>query len=266
MRGAAAQPDERLVTALAGLASANAGGRPPLIGISGAQGSGKTTLVRAVAPWIGAAAFSLDDVYLTRAARLGLARDAHPLMATRGPPGTHDLRLLLETVEALATAGPSDRTPLPAFDKLADDRLDPSAWPMFIGRPGAILIDGWCMGAKAQAAEDLVEPVNALERDEDPDGGWRTAVNDALAGPYAALFDRFDSFLHLAAPDFGVVQGWREEQEAGLLGGGIPEGRKRELARFIQHYERITRSMLAGGRRDGVIARLGPHREVSSVE
>ncbi|MDZ4364750.1 MAG: zeta toxin family protein, partial [Brevundimonas sp.] len=43
--------------------------RPPLIGIAGAQGSGKTTLARAAADRLGGAAFSLDDVYLTKAER-----------------------------------------------------------------------------------------------------------------------------------------------------------------------------------------------------
>ncbi|MDH4386401.1 MAG: kinase, partial [Caulobacter sp.] len=206
--------------------------RPPLIAISGAQGSGKTTLARSVAAGIGAAHFSLDDVYATRADRQALARTVHPLMATRGPPGTHDLELLSQILDSLLSAEPQSRTPIPAFDKLADDRQPHEHWPVFVGRPSAILVDGWCLGALPQPDEALAADLNGLERDQDPDGIWRRAVNQALAGPYAALFDRFDGFLHLLAPDFSVVQAWREEQEAGLLGAPPSPARRRELTVF----------------------------------
>src|SRR5690606_6064425 len=93
-------------------------GHMPLIGISGAQGSGKTTLARAAAGALGCAHLSLDDVYLTRAERERMAHEVHPLFITRGPPGTHDLDLLAATFAALGAAGPDNTTALPAFDKL----------------------------------------------------------------------------------------------------------------------------------------------------
>ena len=238
---------------------------PPLIGVSGTQGSGKTTLVKAVAAEIGAASLSLDDVYLTARQRAHLAADLHPLFATRGPPGTHDLPLLHLLLDRLATAGPGDATPLPAFDKLADDRLPPADWPVFRGRPTAILIEGWCLGATPQAPENLAEPVNALERNEDPDAVWRTAINRFLAGPHATLFSRFDSFLHLRAPAFEVVQAWREEQQVGLLGRELLEEEKVGLTRFIQHYERLTRHMLAGGVLPGLVIPLDADRRPVSA-
>ncbi|MDQ0462385.1 D-glycerate 3-kinase [Caulobacter ginsengisoli] len=216
-------------------------GRPPLVGIAGAQGSGKTTLARAVSERLGGVQFSLDDVYLTKTERADLAAHVHPLLAVRGPPGTHDLALLQSTVTSLNQGG---RTALPAFDKLADDR---TPGPMFEIRPGVIVIDGWCLGATAQDATALAAPINDLERDNDGDGRWRTWINDRLATGYAALFDSFDLIVHLAAPGFETVLDWRCEQEEGLLGGPLPPGRRAELARFIQHFERITRHMLAGG-------------------
>ncbi|MBI1407827.1 MAG: kinase [Caulobacter sp.] len=241
---------------------------PPLIGVSGAQGCGKTTLVRAVAARIGAACLSLDDVYWPASYRATLARRIHPQFATRGPPGTHDLPALDDVLNRLAAAGPDDATPLPAFDKLADDRLPPADWPVFRGAPSAILIDGWCLGATPQTPEMLEKPVNALERDEDPDGVWRAAINTHLAGPYAILFDRFDSFLHLRAPGFEVVQAWREEQQAGLLNRKLLLEEKVGLRRFIQHFERLTRHMLASGVRPGVVVGLDAARRPvsSSVE
>ena len=259
--------DPALIAALLSLVPQESLARPWVIGVSGAQGSGKTTLVKAVAARTGAAQLSLDDVYRPQADRQALARYSHPLFATRGPPGTHDLPLLMQVLDQLSSAGPDEATPLPAFDKLADDRSAPRDWPRYRGRPLVILIDGWCIGATPQTADALAAPVNDLERREDPDGVWRSAVNDALSGPYAALFDRFDALLHLAAPSFEVVQGWREEQEAGLLGHGVDEVRRAGLERFIQHFERITRHMLSGGRRPGLFARLdGARRLVGAAE
>lgn len=254
----------RLLDAVGVLIAAHARpGHVPLIGIAGAQGSGKTTLARLAAERLGAAHLSLDDVYLTKAEREAKGRAVHPLFAVRGPPGTHDLVLLESTVAALRAAGTDHRTPLPSFDKLADDRRPEADWPVFAGRPSAVLVDGWCLGATAQAKADLVAPINALERERDGQGVWRRAVNTELAGPYAALFARFDAILFLKAPSFDAVLDWRCEQEAGLLGlspADLPPERRAELAVFIQAFERITRHMLAGGVRADVTIALDKDR------
>lgn len=256
--------DARLLDAVGALINAHArSGHVPLIGIAGAQGIGKTTLARAAAERFGAAHLSLDDVYLTQAEREAKGRAIHPLFAVRGPPGTHDLVLLETTVAALRAAGPDSRTPMPSFDKLADDRRPEAQWPVFTGRPSAVLIDGWCLGATAQAGAELVAPINVLERERDGQGVWRRAVNAELAGPYAEAFARFDAVLFLKAPSFGAVLDWRCEQEAELLGlhpGDLRPERRAELAVFIQAFERITRHMLAGGVRADVAIALDKDR------
>ncbi|MGO4408437.1 MULTISPECIES: kinase [unclassified Brevundimonas] len=256
--------DARLLDAVGSLVAAHAApDRIPLIGIAGAQGSGKTTLAHAAAEQLGAAHLSLDDVYLTKAERARKGRAIHPLFAVRGPPGTHDLALLDRTVAALRAAGPDSRTPLPAFDKLADDRRPEPDWPVFAGRPSAVLVDGWCLGATAQSDADLAAPINALEREQDGQGVWRRAVNAELAGPYAEAFARFDAILFLKAPSFDAVLDWRCQQEAELMGlapADLPAERRAELAVFIQAFERLTRSMLTGGVRADVAFELDRHR------
>ncbi len=238
--------------------------RPPVIAIVGAQGSGKTTLARAAADRFGAAQISIDDVYLTRAEREAMARDIHPLFVTRGPPGTHDLILLQHLIDRLSGAGPDDETRIPDFDKRGDDRLPVDRWRAFRGRPSAILIDAWCLGALPQDEAALAEPVNALERERDPDGVWRRAVAAFVAGPYVDFAARFDAVLFLQAPGFEVVLDWRGQQEADLLGvppADLPPAERERLAGFIQYFERITRHMLDGGVRADVTVKLDRNRQ-----
>ena len=250
-------------------ARAEARGEVPLIGVGGCQASGKSTLVRIVGDEIGAARFSLDDVYRTRADREAMARDVHPLFITRGPPGTHDLDLADGVIDALMSAREGQRTPIPSFDKLADDRLPPRQWPVFEGKPSAILVEGWCMGAAPQSEIDLATPVNALEAEEDADAVWRRRVNTELTGRYREFFARFARSLYLSAPSFDVVLDWRCEQEAGLLGvapADLPLDRREMLARFIAHYERLTRHMISGGVDVDAVARLDAQRRLLAIE
>ena len=258
--------DPRLIEAVDDLIRRHA--RPdhiPLIAISGAQGSGKSTLATEAARALCCATLSLDDVYLTKAGRADLAARLHPLFAVRGPPGTHDLGLLDRTLTRLRTAGPDGRTPLPSFDKLVDDRRLEADWPIFEGRPRAILLEGWCLGATPQDPADLIDPINLLERDHDPDGVWRREINDRLSGPYAALFTGFDALIFLGAPDFSRILDWRAEQEANLVGAPVPDLRRAALAEFIQHFERITRHMLAGGVGADLVAELDGDRAVQHI-
>jgi len=242
--------------------------RPALVAVVGAQGCGKTTLARAAADRFGAAQISIDDVYLTRAEREAMARAVHPLFLTRGPPGTHDLGLLRSLIDALSTAGPDDETPIPDFDKRGDDRMPPERWRAFRGRPSAILIDAWCLAAPPEPDAALAAPINALERDHDPDGRWRRAVNGFVAGPYADFAARFDAVLFLRAPGFEVVLDWRSQQEADLLGvapDDLPHDERRRLAGFIQYFERITRRMLTDGVRPGVAVKLDRNRQPVAI-
>lgn len=243
-----------------------AGPRIPVIGVAGPQGSGKTTLVMAHADAnAGVAHFSLDDVYLPRSYRKLIADSVHPLFATRGPPGTHNLMQLSETLDDLQETSPVSSTELPAFDKVTDNPMPQSRRPVFRGRPSAILVDGWCIGALPQMPEALTAPVNKLETEEDAEAVWRTEVNANLSGGYQDAFARLDAVLYLRAPSFDVIHAWRCQQEEGLLGGPLTDADRARIARFIQHYERITRHMMEGGRRADVEIQLDEQRNVTEV-
>lgn len=242
-----------------------------MVGLTGAQGSGKSTLAAALADRLGSAGIptailSLDDLYLTHAERLRLARAVHPLLATRGVPGTHDVALGLSVIAALERG---EAAALPRFDKARDDRAPEAEWPRAPAGCRVLLFEGWCVGAGPQDAEALAGPVNALEASEDAGAVWRTHANAALAGPYRALFDRIDFQILLAAPGFEVVKDWREEQEAKLraVSGAAQVMSPAQVERFIGHYERLTRHILAEmPPRADITVRLGPNREVLAIE
>jgi D-glycerate 3-kinase len=248
------------------IARMRAGGRVAVVGIAGPQGSGKTTLVQAcAASQPNVAYFSLDDVYLGKAARQSLAMRVHPLFATRGPPGTHDAALFQATLDALQKAEPDSRTAIPAFEKVADDIVPRVRWAQFTGRPNLILVDGWCLGAGTQTPAQLKAPVNKLEEQEDTNAAWRNAVNDYLFEPYQAMFARLDAILYMRPPGFEIVHDWRCQQEEGLLGRPLTDADRKRIAHFVAHYERITRHMIEGGRRADIEICLDARRNVTEV-
>lgn len=251
-------------------------GRPMLLGINGAQGTGKSTL----ADFVGLAAnamhgwqcavLSIDDFYLTRSERAALAKKVHPLLATRGVPGTHDVPLLRSTLDTLAQLGSNDRLALPRFDKAIDDRAPRTDCPVVRGPLDLVILEGWCVGSKPQPARDLEAPVNALERDEDPDAIWRTYANSRLETDYAGVFATLDKLLLLAAPSFDAVYRWRLEQEQKLAassGGGAAIMSEQQVARFIRFYERLTRHNLASLREAAdIVMVLGEDHAVVTSE
>ncbi len=91
----------------------------------------------------------------------------HPLLATRGVPGTHDIDLLQKTLDALRKAATRHPARVPRFDKGLDTRLAPSRWRPVARMPELVILEGWCIGVPPQGAAALARPVNRLERDED---------------------------------------------------------------------------------------------------
>ncbi len=216
-------------------------GSPLVLGLCGAQGSGKSTLAAALArQFSGTATLSIDDLYLPREERQRLARDVHPLFATRGVPATHDVPLGIATLSALREGR---QVRLPRFDKSRDDRLPEHEWPLSPPRARLVVFEGWCVGARP-IPSDVRPPINRLERDEDPDATWRRHWNAALGVHYPPLFAAIDKLALLAAPSWDVVLGWRREQEAALRPGPARMD-EAALARFVDHYERLTRHILS---------------------
>ncbi len=245
-------------------------GRPRLVAVNGSQGSGKSTLCAYLCDYLSsehglrALSLSLDDFYLTHGERQQLAAEVHPLLQTRGVPGTHDMDLLLATLASLLAGR---HTAVPRFDKAVDDRVAESAWDSVTAPLDIIFLEGWCLGVGPQPDAALLAPVNELERGEDPDGAWRRYVNQVLHERFPAVYALVHEWVMLRAPSFDCVYRWRLEQEAKLAatrsGSGIMSSQ--QVARFIQHYQRLTQHCLASlPRRVNHLFRLDKQRHILS--
>jgi D-glycerate 3-kinase len=230
---------------------------PVVVGINGSQGSGKSTLADLIVcilqqeHGLNALAMSIDDFYLTRRERQQLAEKVHPLLQTRGVPGTHDTELAISTLQRLKTY--TEPVAIPRFDKSRDDRYPEDDWSVITQPVDVIILEGWCVGSSAQESSALTTAVNELEAEEDADGSWRNYVNLQLRERYPPLFSFIDIWMMLKAPSFECVFDWRLEQEEklqrSLAGRGSSEAAtavmdRDAIARFIQHYQRITEHTL----------------------
>ena len=230
--------------------------QPLILGISGSQGSGKSALadylctVVAVQLNLNALPISIDDFYHTKRTRKQLGRDIHPLLATRGVPGTHDIDLAMHVLDQLIDY--SKDILVPRFDKSIDDRCHINKFSRVSDAPDLIVMEGWCLGANAEKTKNLRIDINRLERDCDPYYIWREYVNGYIAGPYQKLFGYIDRWIMLRAPSFEQVCSWRLEQEQKLMEKHQISSIKtpheimnpEEINSFIQHYQRVTESIL----------------------
>ena len=222
-------------------------GSGKVFAIAGLQGTGKSTLSAQMAAMgeeqgLAVVPLSIDDFYLGHAERQRLGREVHPLCATRGVPGTHDVALACEVIDALAQGRP---VALPRFDKIADDRLPESEWPR-VEHADLVILEGWFLKVPPEDPANLEDPINRLEHDEDPDGTWRRWSNEALANAYPALWERLPRLLFLQGPGFDVVPQWRWQQEQTLQAQhpGRNAMTHPQVLHFVQFFERVSRQAM----------------------
>jgi len=221
--------------------------QPLVIGLSGSQGSGKSTLGRFLVDELAkqydlnAVCVSLDDYYLSKDERQVLANQGHPLFKTRGVPGTHHINQLISDIKAVKQG--SSPILFPVFDKLIDQ---PSKAPHSVLQPIDILIvEGWCIGISALTVDQLMQQENELEKSFDANMLWRKHYNQVLKQAYQSAWQLFDRLIFLAAPDFNVVSQWRWQQEVHLArltdeNSSRTAMSKPEIEQFVLHFQRLT--------------------------
>jgi len=235
-------------------------GRPLVLGISGPQGGGKSTLAAGlVAALAGggvrAISISIDDFYLTHQEQLALASryPGNRYLAYRGYPGTHDVSLGTRTLDTLI-AGLS--THIPSYDKAAHagrgDRAPPDSFRGVSGPLDLLIFEGWMVGFSPAPAALLEDP--ALE-----------APNRMLAD-YAPWNQRLDALVLLVAEEERDIVAWRVDaerarREAGQ-GGLSDEDARDYIERFLPAYRLWVPGLLGRSEKlPSLVIRLGRDRE-----
>ena len=224
-----------------------------IVGLSGGQGSGKTTISSIISIILrkyfklNVFIISIDDFYKTRKERFLLSKRIHPFLMTRGVPGTHDINMMLDFFKRVK--GKKFRSlKLPKFNKVTDDRYNKKSWYSLKKKPDIIIFEGWCVGAKAEKNNTLKKSVNSMEKLKDTKLTWRSYVNEQLKTKYKQLYDQLNCLLYIKSSNFTLLKKWRIKQETKLR---IKNKRSnkfkimsdQEVINFMQTYQRVTQSM-----------------------
>ena len=227
--------------------------KPYFVGLAGGQGTGKTTISSIIKiileKYFKLKVFkiSIDDFYKTRKERIALSKKVHPMLLTRGVPGTHDINMMLDFFKK-SKAKKFKSMKLPNFNKAIDDRFSKNKWNTITKRPDVIIFEGWCVGARAETDKTLKKSINSMEKANDHKLVWRKYVNQQLKTKYKKLYSQLNCMIYLKAKNFSLLQKWRLKQEHKLWlktkkKGGHKIMSKGDVINFMQTYQRITQNM-----------------------
>ena len=166
--------------------------KPYFVGLAGGQGTGKTTISSIIKiileKYFKLKVFkiSIDDFYKTRKERIALSKKVHPMLLTRGVPGTHDINMMLDFIKK-SKSKKFKTMKLPNFNKAIDDRFPKNKWNKINKRPDIIIFEGWCVGARAEPNKILKKSINSMEKANDQKLIWRKYVNQQLKTKYKKL-------------------------------------------------------------------------------
>ncbi len=227
--------------------------KPYFVGLAGGQGTGKTTISNLIkiilTKYFKLKVFriSIDDFYKTRKERINLSKRVHPLLLTRGVPGTHDINMMLSFFKK-AKIKKFRTLKLPTFNKVIDDRCSKKKWYKLKNKPDVIIFEGWCVGAKPEKNSSLNRSINLMEKKNDPKFIWRKFVNKQLRLKYKNLYSQLNCLIYLKAKNFRLLQKWRLKQESKLWlkSKRVSKNKimsKKDVITFMQTYQRITENM-----------------------
>ena len=215
--------------------------------IAGSQGAGKSTLAKIFKLVLENAykkkvmLLSIDDYYLSKNKRNKLSKNIHPLLITRGVPGTHDIVALKNDIINFQKKKFPINTP--KFNKLKDDI---SSKKNIIKNAEILLLEGWCCGSPSINKKYLFQNINRLETIFDKNKKWRQYYNSQLKKDYKKVFRLFDQQIYIQPPSFSYILKWRYNQEKNnaLKSRNKDFMNKKDLQKFIQHYEKLTKWMM----------------------
>ena len=215
--------------------------------IAGSQGAGKSTLTKIFKLALEkiykkkVMLLSIDDYYLSKKKRLDLSKKIHPLLITRGVPGTHNIEVLKKDVLSFQ----KKKFPIitPTFNKLKDDISNKKK---IVKNAEILLLEGWCCGSPPINKKYLFKNINSLEAILDKNKRWRQYYNSQLKKDYKNVFSLFDQQIYIQAPSFTYILKWRHAQEKNnaIKSKQKKFMKKNDLKKFVDHYEKLTKWMM----------------------
>ena len=250
--------------------------KPYFIGLAGGQGTGKTTISSIIKiilqKYFKKKVFkiSIDDFYKTRKERINLSKKIHPMLMTRGVPGTHDIKMMLDFFKK-AKNKKFKKLKLPNFNKAIDDRFPKKNWNNINEQPDIIIFEGWCVGARPEINKTLKKSINSLEKTSDQNLIWRHHVNQQLKTKYKKLYSQLNCMIYLKAKNFSLLQKWRLKQEKKLWLKTKNKSShkimsKGDVINFMQTYQRITQNMFKNmPKYASIILNLNDNHQIKSA-
>ena len=250
--------------------------RPYFVGLAGGQGTGKTTsssLIRIILiKYFKLKVFriSIDDFYKTRKERISLSKRVHPMLLTRGVPGTHDINMMISFFRKVKNKK-FKKLKLPTFNKAIDDRYNKNKWYNLKEKPDVVIFEGWCVGAKPEKNISLNKAINTMEKTRDEKKIWRNYVNQQLKSKYKNLYSQLNCLIYLKAKNFNLLQKWRLKQERKLLQKSRKNSKlkimnKEDVLSFMQTYQRITQNMFKSmPKYASIILNLNTNHQIKSA-
>jgi len=250
---------------------------PLIIGLAGGQGTGKTTITSIITIILkkyfklDVFKISIDDFYKTIKQRILLSKNKHPLLMTRGVPGTHDIDIMLNFFKKIKVKN-FKILKLPKFNKGVDDRCKQNLWYKIQSKPDVVILEGWCVGARSQNSKELKKLVNSLEKIHDQNFKWRQYVNYQLKTKYKKLFNQLDYIFFLKAKNFSLLRRWRLKQEKKLWlksknKKNLKIMNKNKVKNFMDTYQRITQQMFKDmPKYSSIVMNLNNDHEIKNIK
>jgi D-glycerate 3-kinase len=212
--------------------------RHPLIqGILGVQGTGKTTMSKALTLILQELGYrtlnlSLDDLYKTYSDRLVLTQQ-DPRLIWRGPPGTHDIDVGLNLLDQIHNS--QSPVIVPRFDKSAYKGAGDRTNPEIVSGVDILIFEGWFVGVRPIDPQDFNTAPPPILTDEDR--LFARDMNRQLQN-YLPLWERLDSLIVLYPTDYRCSLIWRKQAEQQMIAAGKSGMSELEIEEFVNYFWR----------------------------